>query len=110
MQKIRMTRWLLILLMFALPLQMTFAAAAVCCTHAQDVVAQQLDEDDAGGLHAAADCGDCDDCHHLGSAVPPAPAPALPTVPPVSHIEQAPCGFASFIPEPVPPPDRSPSA
>lgn len=111
-----MKRWLLILLMWVLPLQLTFAAVSPYCAHEQGVAAQHFghhdhqhqavdgQDDDASGL--AAGDPDCDYCHHASGAALAMMLPALIKAAPVSHLEAAPVRFVSFIPDLVPPPAR----
>ena len=112
-----MKRWLLVLLMWVLPLQLSFAAVAPYCAHEEGAAAQHFghhshDHQDGKGQdeHQSKLPGadpDCDYCQHAGSAALPLPLPALLSMLPQYHLEDDPSGFVSFIPDLVPPPDRA---
>lgn len=111
-----MKRWLLILLMWVLPLQLSFAAVAPYCAHEEGAAAQHFGHhshkhqdadghDQHKGKLPGAD-PDCDYCHHAGGAALPMLSPAVLSTLPISHFEAPPGRFVSFIADLVPPPDR----
>ena len=112
-----MKRWLLILLMWVLPLQLSFAAVAPYCAHEEGAAAQHFghhshkhqdgDSHDKHQSKLPGDDPDCDYCHHASGAalamLPPAALTELLT----THLEAPPGDFDSFIPDLIPPPDRA---
>lgn len=112
-----MKRWLVILLMWVLPLQLSFAAVAPYCAHEQGAAARHFghhshkhQDADSADEHQSKLPGadpDCDYCHHACCAALPMPAPAPLSMLLTSHQEAPPGRFVSFIADLVPPPDRS---
>ncbi len=111
-----MKRWLLILLMLVLPLQMSFAAVAPYCAHEEGAAAQHVGHH--SHTHQAADGQDqhqnqlpgadldCDYCHHAASAALPMAPPQALSVLLIAHLGAALCRFDSFIADLIPPPAK----
>lgn len=119
-----MKKIVLILLLLALPLQMSWAAAGAYCRHEQGEQARHLGhhghqhKDGAGQSHGNKDGkdsgkahGDCGYCHGIGAqALFPASAVPAPARPASSPVAAAPFYYSSHIPDGPRRPDRHPVA
>ena len=107
----RVKKFLLILLMFVLPLQFTWAAAAVYCQHEQGNVSHfghHTHQHSTGAVDgdAASDNvkikkfhGDCEYCHMFSHATVLPALPALAPATPPGHFEAATARYTSPIPD-----------
>jgi cytochrome c553 len=112
---------ILILLLFILPFQFSWAAAGSYCQHEQGAGAHHFghhahqhqinadtpqDKSEAGKMHA-----DCNACHGAGCVVFIAAIPVLGILPAVrEYVEPCPISYTSHIPDGPRRPDRLPVA
>jgi len=111
-----MKRYLLIFLLFLLPLQFTWAAAASYCAHEETSSAphfghhvhkhDKAEDSDKGKTQTIKADTDCDYCHHVPASaiVPATPALAQPGL--SGHASLEVHRYPSHIPDLIPRPDR----
>lgn len=117
-----MRRWLLILLLFALPFQTVWAAATPYCAHESGTQGQRhfghhehqhQNQNQDGDQSASLDMGglvhpDCESCHLGCSVLPPARLALQGAVAPLSLSRFLPPRYESPVPSGPERPDRDP--
>ncbi len=108
-----MKRFLVLLLLVLMPLQLVWAASGACCgpdedKRAQHVcqVSQKQCDDDDGAAGSLLDDGGCDCCHHFCGGALLASAALLPAGERIADAVFDPPHYTSYIPDLIPPPKR----